>query len=108
MNYILRKKNVYVKTKQTKAMTCPRNMLAASDRAGVENAQNEHRTWGVDFSLMPETPGTLHFCKAENPVELSEERESLTTCTSSSCASSSNNQGWILILFLLTFIVYQN
>lgn len=91
-------------------MTCPMNMLAASDRAVVDNAQNEHRTWGVDFSLMPETPATLHFCRHSPsgvPVELSEERESLTTCTA--CVPSSHtNQGWIILIIFLFAIVYQD
>jgi hypothetical protein len=82
-------------------------MLAASEHALVDNAQNEHRTWGVDFSLMPETPATLHFCRTDDPVELNEERES-PTCTSCLPSSSTTKQGWIVLFLLIIFMVYQD
>ena len=57
-----------------------------------------------------ETPATLHFCRHSPsgvPVELSEERESLTTCTA--CVPSSHtNQGWIILIIFLFAIVYRD
>ena len=95
------KKNLLQKPKPTQNMTCPKDMLATSDHVLVDHAQNEHRTWGVDLSLVPETPTALRFCRPSPSVALVEEAP--TTCTS--CISSQTQRGWLPLIFFALFIV---
>ena len=84
--------------------SCPTDMLARSDRVFVDNAQNDHLTWAVDMSLVPDTPTGLRACRPPPVVALADAGPPpATTCTS--CESSSSRHPsplfWLLTVVLL-------